>query len=65
MHPDDPSYTWWDYRQLGFQKNTGMRIDHIFTTQDLADRATACYIDRQERKGKKPSDHAPVVAEFD
>ncbi|MFP6684921.1 MAG: exodeoxyribonuclease III [Polyangiaceae bacterium] len=65
MHPDDSSYTWWDYRQLGFPKNKGMRIDHIFTTQNLADRVTACYIDRQERKGKKPSDHAPVIAEFD
>lgn len=65
LHPEEVSYSWWDYRRLAFVKNQGLRIDHIFTTSSLADRMTACYIDRQERKGKKPSDHAPVVAEFD
>jgi exodeoxyribonuclease-3 len=65
IHPDEAIYSWWDYRMLGFPKNRGMRIDHIFSTPDFAETATDCYVDRQERKGKKPSDHAPVVAEFD
>lgn len=56
------SYTWWDYRQLGFQKNRGMRIDHILLTPELAASCTSCVIDRAERKKQQPSDHAPVVA---
>jgi len=55
------SYSWWDYRMLGFQKNRGMRIDHILITDSLKARATACTIDRAPRKNQQPSDHAPVV----
>jgi len=55
------SYSWWDYRMLGFQKNRGMRIDHILITDALKARATACTIDRAPRKNQQPSDHAPVV----
>jgi len=57
-------YSWWDYRQLGFPKNQGLRIDHILATPDLAGRTTTATVDRNERKGSKPSDHAPVIAEL-
>jgi exodeoxyribonuclease-3 len=63
-HAEAGLYSWWDYRQLGFPKNNGLRIDHILATKSAADRCTASFIDRDERKGKLPSDHAPVVAEF-
>jgi exodeoxyribonuclease-3 len=66
QHHDEPGlYSWWDYRMLAFPKNKGLRIDHIFASQPLASRCTAAFIDRNERKGKQPSDHAPVVASFD
>ena len=66
LHTQDAGlYSWWDYRMLAFPKNKGLRIDHILATEPLARRCTAASIDRQERKGKQPSDHAPVVAEFD
>ena len=59
------SYSWWDYRQLGFQKNRGMRIDHILISDALKVRATACSVDRAPRKNPQPSDHAPVVLTLD
>ncbi len=65
QHAEGGLYSWWDYRNLGFPKNDGLRIDYIFATQPLAERCTAAEIDRQERKGEKPSDHAPVIALFD
>lgn len=58
----DKSYTWWDYRMLGFQKNKGLRIDHILLSQALTQRCQACAIDRAPRKWEQPSDHAPVIA---
>jgi exodeoxyribonuclease III len=58
------TFSWWDYRQLAFPKNNGLRIDHILLSPALASACTACRIDRQARKGEKPSDHAPVVAEL-
>ncbi len=58
------SYTWWDYRMLGFQKGRGLRIDHVLVSPSMAKACTACTIDRDERKKKQPSDHAPVVATF-
>ena len=63
-HPDGGIYSWWDYRQLGFPKNNGLRIDHIYASESLAIRSVNAYVDRDERKGKRPSDHAPVVVEF-
>ncbi len=57
-------YSWWDYRLLAFPKNKGLRIDHIFLTQPLVPRCTGVRIDREERKGQQPSDHAPVIAEL-
>ena len=61
----DKSFSWWDYRQLGYQKNKGVRIDHILLTPSLAARCTACVIDRVPRKWEQPSDHAPVIATLD
>ncbi len=58
------TFSWWDYRQLAFPKNHGLRIDHILLSAKLAQRCTGCRIDRNARKGEKPSDHAPVIAEF-
>jgi exodeoxyribonuclease-3 len=65
LHVQDAGkYSWWDYRQLGFPKNRGLRIDFVLASQDMAARCTEARIDRDERKGKLPSDHAPVVSEF-
>lgn len=61
----EKSYSWWDYRQLGFQKNRGLRIDHILLSKALAPHCTACTIDRIPRKWTQPSDHTPVIAELD
>ncbi|MHC5009479.1 MAG: exodeoxyribonuclease III [Planctomycetota bacterium] len=58
-------YTWWDYRQLAFPKNAGLRIDLVLGTPAAAARCEAVRIERDERKGKKPSDHAPVTAYLD
>ncbi len=58
------SFSWWDYRMLGFQKNQGLRIDHILLSAPLAARCTAAGIDREMRKRERPSDHAPVTAEI-
>ncbi|MCC7041703.1 MAG: exodeoxyribonuclease III [Burkholderiales bacterium] len=58
------TYSWWDYRMLAFAKNRGMRIDHILLSPPLAQRCLASRIDRNARKGAKPSDHAPVVVEL-
>jgi exodeoxyribonuclease III len=57
-------YSWWDYRTFAWQKNLGLRIDHIWTTETLAARSTACRIEKDERAKDKASDHAPVVATF-
>jgi exodeoxyribonuclease-3 len=59
------SYTWWDYRQLGFQKNKGLRIDHILLSEPLANKCRQCIVDRAPRKKPQPSDHAPVIATLD
>ncbi|MFZ5471350.1 MAG: exodeoxyribonuclease III [Myxococcota bacterium] len=64
LHPEESKFSWWDYRMLAFPKNRGLRIDHLFVTQPLAEKLVAADIDREARKGKQPSDHAPVWAEF-
>jgi exodeoxyribonuclease-3 len=63
-HPEPGLFSWWDYRMLAFPKNRGLRIDAILASKSLAPRCTAAGIDREMRKGKEPSDHAPVWAEF-
>ena len=60
----EKTFSWWDYRQLAFPKNRGLRIDHILLSPSLAARCTSCRIDRNARKGERPSDHAPVIAEL-
>jgi len=55
-------WTWWDYRNLAFRKNQGLRIDHILVSQALRLRVTACTVDKLPRKNERPSDHAPVLA---
>jgi len=62
---EENSFSWWDYRAAGFPRNLGLRIDHILATDTLADLCTACRIDKAPRGLERPSDHAPVVAEFD
>lgn len=59
-------YTFWDYRlRNSFKRNLGWRLDHILATRVLAENSTACYIDKGPRIAERPSDHTPVVAEFD
>lgn len=66
LHDDAAGrFSWWDYRQLGFQKNRGLRIDMVYATAPLAARCTAADIDREARKGKGASDHAPLWASFE
>ena len=60
----EKSYSWWDYRMLGYQKNRGLRIDHILVSEPLKSRVTGCTIDRVPRKWERPSDHAPVTMEL-
>lgn len=57
-------FSFWDYRQLAFSRNDGLRIDFVLATAPLLAACTGAWIDREERKGHKPSDHAPVVADF-
>jgi exodeoxyribonuclease III len=63
-HEEGGLYSWWDYRQLAFQKNNGLRIDLILGTKKMLDRCAGVEIFRDERKGESPSDHVPVVAAF-
>ncbi len=60
----EKSYTWWDYRMNGFKRNLGLRIDHILVSDSLAQRCKSCVIDVEPRKLERPSDHAPVFAQF-
>jgi exodeoxyribonuclease-3 len=57
-------FSWWDYRLAAFQRNWGLRIDHILLSPALAAECTACTIDTQPRKRERPSDHAPVIADL-
>jgi exodeoxyribonuclease III len=64
LHPDEVQYTWWDYRAGNFHKGLGLRIDLLLVSGGLAARLVSCGIDRDYRKGKKPSDHAPLLLEL-
>ena len=64
FHPTGGLFSWWDYRGMGFERGNGLRIDHIYCTPKLADRAIGAVVDREERARKSPSDHAPVIVEF-
>jgi exodeoxyribonuclease-3 len=58
-------FSWWDYRRLAFRRNHGLRIDLILGSKALAEACTCCRIDKEPRRLERPSDHTPVVAEFD
>jgi exodeoxyribonuclease-3 len=68
FHPEEGYFTWWDYRAGHFHKNFGMRIDHVYVSPKLADRAVAAERDRDARKPSTypgiPSDHAPLIVDF-
>jgi exodeoxyribonuclease-3 len=65
LHRQDAGlFSWWDYRVGAFRRNLGMRIDHIWVSEPLARRCTACWIDTEPRRLERPSDHTPVVATF-
>ena len=61
----EKSFSWWDYRAAGFRRNAGLRIDLILSTDALTQCCTASYVDKEPRAWERPSDHAPVVAEFE
>ncbi len=63
VHPDAQQFTWWDYRQGHFHRGLGLRIDYILVSDSLAGGLAECAIARDFRKGTKPSDHAPLIAE--
>ncbi|MCY7308325.1 MAG: exodeoxyribonuclease III [Rhodoferax sp.] len=58
------SYSWWDYRDFGFRRNRGLRIDHVLVSDALKADVRACTIDKAPRKNERPSDHAPVIADI-
>ena len=58
------SWSWWDYRNLAFRRNQGLRIDHILVSEALKPQVTGCVIDKAPRKNERPSDHAPVLVEI-
>ena len=60
----EKSFSWWDYRAAGFRRNAGLRIDLILTSPSMTESCTASYIDREPRTWERPSDHTPVIAEF-
>ena len=62
-HPEK-TFSWWDYRAAGFRRNAGLRIDLILTSDLMTSACTSSYIDREPRAWERPSDHAPVIAEF-
>ena len=64
INGDVQEFSWWDYRAGSWQKNYGLRIDHIWTSAKLADKCKSCVIDKSPRELTLPSDHAPVIAEF-
>ncbi|MGE0173486.1 MAG: exodeoxyribonuclease III [Oligoflexales bacterium] len=64
-NPHATEFSWWDYRGLAFPFNRGLRIDFILATEKLRQKTKRSWMERDERKGQKPSDHIPVLAEFD
>jgi exodeoxyribonuclease-3 len=63
--PGERVFTYWDYRAGMFHRDLGMRIDLILASAPVADRVRAAWVDRKARKGKGPSDHAPVIVDLD
>ena len=65
LNPDMKEYTWWDYRSGGWQKNYGLRIDYMMLNQYGMSKLKDCHILRETRGWERPSDHAPMICEFD
>lgn len=61
----EATFSWWDYRAAGFRRNAGLRIDLILASPALAENCRASYVDREPRTWERPSDHTPVIAEFE
>ena len=61
----EKSYSWWDYREFGFRRNRGLRIDHILISEALKPHVKSCVIDKLPRKNERPSDHTPVLVEIE
>jgi exodeoxyribonuclease-3 len=64
FHKQTDQFSWWDYRTDGYSRNEGLRIDLILSSSDLLDVAKDCVIDESPRKLERPSDHTPVVVEY-
>lgn len=64
FHEEEGHFSWWDFRTRGFERNDGMRIDHIWVTVSVAEQCESCVIDTDNRSRPKPSDHAPVICEL-
>ena len=60
----EKSFSWWDYREFGFRRNRGLRIDHILVSEALKSMVSSCVIDKTPRKNERPSDHTPVIVEI-
>ncbi|QKM65708.1 exodeoxyribonuclease III [Polynucleobacter tropicus] len=58
------TYSWWDYRMMGFRRNAGLRIDHILLSDALKEKCSASIVDKEPRAWEQPSDHAPVIAQI-
>jgi len=65
FNEEGKQYTWWDYRANSFKRNAGMRLDYIWATKKLAEKCRSCHIDKEMRSKPKPSDHAPIIADFE
>ena len=64
LYPQEKEYSFWDYQRGSWQKNEGIRIDHILASPIAADYIKDIFIDKNERGKEKPSDHAPIIAEL-
>jgi exodeoxyribonuclease-3 len=62
---EEKTWSWWDYRMAAFRRNMGLRIDLVLASAAMADVCSAAYIDKEPRRQERPSDHTPVIAEFD
>lgn len=65
LHQEGEQFSWWDYRMGAFRRNRGLRIDYIFGSQKISDNLVSATIDTEPRRWERPSDHAPVVIDFD
>ena len=61
---DSPGFSWWDYRRGAFRRDAGLRIDHALVSNALKPHSQACYVDKDPRSNEQPSDHTPVVVQF-